>query len=268
MLGPITNKRWQQWAAKALAEGRLHWRVTDAQGRSCNGGKADPLPLGKWSPAISDARICSRGWHTTSDPLVWAGVRVWLVEGDGLAGQLGDGKKCWTRIRPLAEVDPQQSICCRLKVAAMRSHLCGADLRGMDLRFAILSGVNLNKVNLRGSNLSGANLVGAYLNEANLVDVNLRGAHLIGASLFVADLTGADLSHSLLRRVDLGGANLSGANLKGASFIRSNLTRVNLSGADLTGADLTRVDLSGARLTGANLGQWERGPDGYARRKE
>ena len=56
---------------------------------------------------------------------------------------------------------------------------------------------------------------------------------------------------------NLYGAYLSGANLSGAS----------LSGADLSGADLSGADLYGASLSGADLSDWERGPDGYARRK-
>ena len=113
MIGPIRNPLWQEWAATALADGRLSWRVTDAQGRPCNGGNADPLPLGEWSPTIEDAVLCSRGWHTTSDPIRWRGSRVWLVEGDGLVGTETD-KQCWRRIRPLAEVDPRQSVCKRI----------------------------------------------------------------------------------------------------------------------------------------------------------
>ena len=70
------------------------------------------------------------------------------------------------------------------------------------------------------------------------------------------------------RNMDLSGAHLSGADLAGA-----DLSGADLSGADLVGVDLSRADLSGADLTGAylfgaNLGEWERGPDGYARRKE
>ena len=58
-------------------------------------------------------------------------------------------------------------------------------------------------------------------------------------------------------RANLGGANLYGANLGG----------VNLRSANLYGANLRSVNLYGANLDGANLGGWERGPDGYARRK-
>ncbi len=66
------------------------------------------------------------------------------------------------------------------------------------------------------------------------------------------DLPGACLSRAYLYE-----ANLSGADLFGA----------NLSGADLSGADLSRANLYGANLSRADLGDWERGPDGYARKK-
>jgi hypothetical protein len=45
------------------------------------------------------------------------------------------------------------------------------------------------------------------------------------------------------------------------------LHSMDLSGANLRGADLTGADLSNADLSGTNLGDWERGPDGIARRK-
>ena len=225
MIGPIVNPLWREWAATALAEGRLSWRVTDAQGRPCNGGDADPIALGEWSPTIEDAAICIRGWHTTSDPLPWRGSRVWLVEGAGLVGTEGD-KSCWRRIRPLAEVDPRQSICQRVWVAAMRPNLRGAYLGGADL--------------------SGADLRGAYLRGADLRGAYLRGADLGGAYLRGADLHGADLSGADINEADLGGADLSGA--------------------DLRGAYLRGADLRGAYLRGADLGDWDRGPDGFARR--
>ena len=41
----------------------------------------------------------------------------------------------------------------------------------------------------------------------------------------------------------------------------------HLGGADLGGAKLRGAYLEGADLSGANLGDWERGPDGYAQRK-
>jgi hypothetical protein len=90
----------------------------------------------------------------------------------------------------------------------------------------------------KNPDLSEANLFGANLSRADLSGANLSGAHLFGADLSRADLSGADLF----------GAKLSGANLSGAY----------LSRAYLFGADLSRAD----------LGEWERGPYGYARRKE
>ena len=46
-----------------------------------------------------------------------------------------------------------------------------------------------------------------------------------------------------------------------------SLYGANLGGADLYGANLGGANLGGAYLYGADLEGWERGPDGYARRK-
>ena len=91
---------------------------------------------------------------------------------------------------------------------------------------------------------------------------DLAGANLTGANLFRANLTGADLTGANLFRANLTGADLTGANLTGA-----DLTGANLAGADLAGANLTGANLTGANLYGADLEEWERGEDGYARRK-
>ena len=76
-----------------------------------------------------------------------------------------------------------------------------------------------------------------------------------------------DLSGANLFRADLYGADLSGANLFRANLFRANLYGADLTGADLFRANLTGADLTGADLTGADLEEWERGEDGYARRK-
>jgi hypothetical protein len=81
----------------------------------------------------------------------------------------------------------------------------------------------------------------------------LRGASLRGASLQFAVFWGANLRYADLRGADLRRANLRGANLRGAN---------------LGGADLRRANLGDADLRGANLDNWERGPDGFARRRE
>ena len=53
----------------------------------------------------------------------------------------------------------------------------------------------------------------------------------------------------------------------GADFRNMNLSRADLSVVYLSGANLSGANLSGANLSGANLREWERGPDGYARRR-
>ena len=77
----------------------------------------------------------------------------------------------------------------------------------------------------------------------------------------------ADLAYANLARADLTGANLTYANLTDANLARTSLTGAGLTGANLTGANLTDADLTGANLARADLGGWERGLDGYARRK-
>lgn len=63
------------------------------------------------------------------------------------------------------------------------------------------------------------------------------------------------------------GADLAGANLAWAYLARANLAGANLAGAYLAWANLAGANLAWANLAGADLGDWERGPDGYARRK-
>lgn len=75
-----------------------------------------------------------------------------------------------------------------------RADLCGANLRGANLRNADLRGANLRNVNLHDADLCGANLRGA-----NLCDANLYGANLCDADLYGANLCGADLCCANLR---------------------------------------------------------------------
>jgi hypothetical protein len=95
-------------------------------------------------------------------------------------------------------------------------------------------------------------LPGVCLCEIDLNNVDLSEACLIGANLTKGNLTNANLSEANLYRADLS---------------KTNLTRADLTGANLRGADLTEANLTEADLTRAALGDWERGPDGIARRK-
>jgi len=220
MISELTDV-WKETACRAMDEGRLHYRVTDAQGRSSNGGESEPLPFRAWSAVIKNARIYSSGWHLTTEPHRWDGQRVWLAEGKFPAGQEED-KTCWGQIRILGEVDP---------------HAC------LDRSALVRCSDNLREADLSEADLSWASLRGADLREANLSWANLYGANLRGSNLYEADLRGADLCEATLRGADLRGANLRGADLCGT----------RLRGADLRGADLRGADLRGADLRGADL---------------
>ncbi|EGD3991880.1 pentapeptide repeat-containing protein [Salmonella enterica subsp. enterica serovar Uganda] len=74
-----------------------------------------------------------------------------------------------------------------------RADLCGANLRGANLRDADLRGANLRDADLRGADLRDADLRGADLRDADLRGADLRGADLRDADLRGADLRGADL---------------------------------------------------------------------------
>jgi hypothetical protein len=187
-------------ALRALSEDRLGWRVTDHYGRACNGGEADALPVGRWSPRIAEPVACESGWHVTRDPLAWSGLLVWLVECDGELTPWEDDKRACERIRPLALVRPERCVDVRVLLAASRSSL-GA-------RLPDLSGASLDR-----ASLVGARLVGASLDRASLDRARLDGASLVGASLDRASLDGASLD-----RASLDGASLVGASLDGASL--------------------------------------------------
>ena len=65
----------------------------------------------------------------------------------------------------------------------MKADLCGANLRGADLRYANLCGADLRGADLRDADLRGANLYCADLRDANLCGADLRGADLRDADL-------------------------------------------------------------------------------------
>ena len=75
-------------------------------------------------------------------------------------------------------------------------NLNGADLSGLDFKWA----------DLDGADLSNADLTGANLRWASLMDTNLPGA----------DLRGAIVDGTILVEADLTGANVTGVNLRSA----------------------------------------------------
>jgi uncharacterized protein YjbI with pentapeptide repeats len=134
----------------------------------------------------------------------------------------------------------------------------GAQLKNMDLRYALAFRAFLMKADLRSANLQGAILAGANLQGAKLFGANLQGAvlriaNLQGADLGGANLQGADLRGANLQEADLSVANLQGADLRGANLEEAVLGDANLQGADLRGANLQEADLGVANLQGADL---------------
>ena len=144
----------------------------------------------------------------------------------------------------------------------------GAQLKGMNLRYAVapgvfLAGAHLEGVDLSGADLTEANFHGAVLKSVDLNRAFLDSADLSGADLFSgqhpskltkAELMDADLSNATLDWVSLRGANLTRAKLTLASLEDANLAYATLDNADLSRARLKGANLFGSRLSGSKLG--------------
>ncbi len=102
---------------------------------------------------------------------------------------------------------------------SLRAQLCGADLRGLDLR----AGANPDRWSW---SLAGSLLVGANLEGADLFLIDLRAARLDSATLRNVRLNGANLERADLSSADLRNARMVGTRVRGAAF----------GGADLAGA--------------------------------
>lgn len=112
--------------------------------------------------------------------------------------------------------------------------LIKADLRGIDLSYAIINGMDFREVKLRGANLEGA-----YFEGTNFNGADLSGANFERTNLKATNLKNSDLSCTNLRLSTLEGANLEGANLRWTKFIDTCLTGANLKGANIDFASLT-----------------------------
>lgn len=149
-----------------------------------------------------------------------------------------------------------------------RARCAGADLSGLDLRFADLTGADLRGARLVGTDLENADLSGAQLEHAKLIGTdladgrlwgtNLRGAlirscDMESASLIFADLSAADVEGSDLESADLRGVQLNRARLRGSDLESANLLGAIARDADFRGANLGRARLTDGRFDGANL---------------
>ena len=132
-------------------------------------------------------------------------------------------------------------------------NLNGADLSGLDFKWADLDGADLKGADLTGANLRWAGLDGADLKGADLTGANLRWASLMDTNLSNTNLTGADLRWAGLDGADLKGANLTGTDLRWANLMDADLSHTDLRGATLDGTILVEANLTGANVTGINL---------------
>ena len=117
----------------------------------------------------------------------------------------------------------------------------------------------MKNCDLRGADLTGLNLKWAVFNGAILDETTklspkwrrvwkLANAGGVRADLRRADLPGADLRQARLQVADLTGAHLQSASLMGAHLFRARLRRADLPGTYLQYVDLQRADLRGADL--------------------
>lgn len=192
-----------QWPASALgletseslADGAFEtvdWGYYDEAGVwiSCDPVMTTPPPIdrspdgaGSLSPAPTDI-VCLPVGEEEHGPILLQGVTVW-----------NDWRRANPHIRP------------NLRGAYLNNlDLAGADLHGVDLRFAFLF-----RADLREADLSLALLFGADLIRADLGGASLWGAALGGAYLSYANLAGADLTQADLRGVYWQGTVLAGA---------------------------------------------------------
>lgn len=112
-----------------------------------------------------------------------------------------------------------------------------ADLKGVNLSWAIMTDVFFYRVYLQNANMHHAHLNGAYMVSAILQDADMRYTDFDvvarvnnGRSLLLyADFTGADLRGAKMNHCNLIGANLSDATLQGANMQGSCLDGTVLS---------------------------------------
>ena len=79
-----------------------YWKVLSAEGKSCHGGTFQwSLPTwdkrkgwipGDWTPAISDVKLCERGYHVCRDRdlVQWLHERIYACEVRGVIVEASD----------------------------------------------------------------------------------------------------------------------------------------------------------------------------------
>lgn len=215
---------------RAIAVAEPPFEITDAETtlRVSVPRALESLPYGARAFAYLDTENLSN-WSATDVQFTSSGVPCGL-------GREGPQRIVGAQLRgvDLRYASARESFlaCADLRRAKLRGiNLVGAQLQGALLAGASLQKAYLFRAQMRGARLQEATLEGAYLADAALTGAILRFARLkgivaVGTQFADADLLGADLEEALL----------SGANLKGANMSQTRLYRTSLDGADLTDA--------------------------------
>lgn len=131
----------------------------------------------------------------------------------------------------------------------------------IDLQESWLNGANLKRARLDESILCGASLKGTELRWARMRVSDLAEAHLLGANLREAQIQGSDLSCAKFQGSDLAHAYMYGVCATKTKFQGADLSRTQFQGADLKEADLRGVTSHEEFIFSSSQGCWIRFPD-------
>lgn len=220
------KKRYLKAFERALEEGRLGFVATDVTGHDL--ATQARLKLGKWTHF--------EGGIDISIPFFPRGRRVWLVEGKG-AGRIGR----WQRIRPLAEVYPDECIDPRLVLITSGQEIMDVDL----------SGVSIGPVYLEGSRLLACNfdrsiLQNVILDQCSIMESSFRKAE-IWTSASLSAWHGCDMRESAFI------VDAPYSNFFNSDFRKATMRECDFSGSLFTRCDFREADLRGAFLHNASF---------------
>lgn len=142
--------------------------------------------------------------------------------------------------------------------------LRGANLEGVDLRYAQLEHCSLEGANLNGADLRGARLDSTILSEAKLVRANLQHASLNGTIASFANFEGANVSATSICYAILHIVNFLNCNLEVADLRDSDLRDADLRYSNLKRSELSLVKFIGTKLDGADMNDASMGSTVFA----
>ncbi len=139
----------------------------------------------------------------------------------------------------------------------------GSNLTNCKFDQSRLFHVHVNYADLTSSTFRGANMFGMEGRFAVLRNCDMTGALLKDSEFLNADFTGskaikaklirAVLKDSKLDSTDFSFADFTGGGLEGSSFINAKLRHANFQGGHLQGVDLSGADLKGCYFFGTEF---------------